>query len=117
MNKNEKFWQLLDKLVEKHRIVVDRPKGSCHPRYEDYIYPLDYGYLDGSHSSDNVEVDVWLGTSSDRRVRGIISSVDILKSDVEVKLLFACTDEEMDLIMQHHNRSENTVGILTARED
>ena len=117
MENKEKFWELMDRLVEKHRIVVDRPKGSRHTRFEDYIYPLDYGYLEGSHSSDNVEVDIWLGTSQDRRVTGIISSVDIMKSDVEVKLLFACTAEEMDTIIKHHNRSELTVGILTVREE
>ena len=42
--KNE-FWRNLDKLVEESEIVIDRPKGSSHPKYPHFIYRVDYGYL------------------------------------------------------------------------
>ena len=37
------FWDVLDRLVEGSEIVVDRPKGSGHPRYPGFTYGLDYG--------------------------------------------------------------------------
>jgi inorganic pyrophosphatase len=39
------FWQALDSLISMSEIVIDRPRGTTHPRYPDFIYPLDYGYL------------------------------------------------------------------------
>jgi len=42
------FWQTFDRLILESEIVIDRPKSSAHPRYPDFIYPLDYGYLKGT---------------------------------------------------------------------
>jgi inorganic pyrophosphatase len=39
------FWRSLDSLVSESRLVIDRPCGTPHPRYPDFMYPLDYGYL------------------------------------------------------------------------
>ena len=33
---NEEFWNALDELVNKSEIVIDRPKGSSHPKYPDF---------------------------------------------------------------------------------
>jgi inorganic pyrophosphatase len=32
------FWSRLDQLVETSEIVVDRPKGTPHPRYPEIVY-------------------------------------------------------------------------------
>jgi inorganic pyrophosphatase len=45
------FWNSIRDLVVNSHIVIDRPKGSRHPRCKDMIDPLDYGYLDGATSS------------------------------------------------------------------
>ena len=34
------FWLALDQLVETSTLVIDRPRGSTHPRYADFQYPL-----------------------------------------------------------------------------
>jgi hypothetical protein len=39
------FWNQVDKIISSSEIVIDRPKGSCHPKYTEAIYPIDYGYL------------------------------------------------------------------------
>ena len=49
---NEEFWMSLDELVNKSEIVIDRPKGSAHPRSPDFIYHVDYGYLKDTASMD-----------------------------------------------------------------
>ena len=42
---NNQFWKALDELVSNSEIVIDRPKGSAHSKYSDFIYKVDYGYL------------------------------------------------------------------------
>ena len=56
------FWSAVDKLVQQSEIIIDRPKGSVHPRYSDFIYEVDYGYLNDTTSMDGGGIDVWLGT-------------------------------------------------------
>ena len=117
MNKHDNdFWDMLDKMVQKYEIKIDRPKGSLHPKYKDYIYPLDYGYLEGTVSSDGAGIDIWVGTSPEKNVTGIISSVDFIKGDSEIKILYACSDEEVKMIYEQHNRSDGMKGILSCRE-
>lgn len=110
------FWEMLDKLFAKYAIEIDRPKGTTHPKYSDYIYPLDYGFLKGTVSSDGAGIDVWVGSSDIKQVNAIISSVDFIKGDSEIKILYACTNEEIELIYKDHNRSEGMKGILNVRE-
>ena len=55
------FWQTLDALVAKSEIIINRPKGSAHPYYANFIYPLDYGYLKGTAAMDG-GVDIWQGS-------------------------------------------------------
>jgi len=109
------FWQALDLLVEEHDLVIDRPAGSAHPRYPDYIYPMDYGYLRGTSSSDGGGIDVWRGTA-DTGVIAIMVTIDMLKRDSEIKILLGCTENEIDLVNLEHNNSEYMKGILIRRE-
>ena len=35
------FWIRLEELLSKSKIVVDRPRGSVHPRYPQIVYELE----------------------------------------------------------------------------
>jgi inorganic pyrophosphatase len=48
--------EYLGKIV---RIVIDRPLGSKHPKY-DMIYPINYGYVPNTISGDGEELDAYL---------------------------------------------------------
>lgn len=50
--RNDDFWKALDELVNNSEIVIDRPKGLAHPKYPDFIYQVDYGYLKNTSSMD-----------------------------------------------------------------
>ncbi|MFC2070673.1 inorganic pyrophosphatase [Chloroflexota bacterium] len=111
------FWERLDNLVSSSEVIIDRPKGSMHPRYPAIVYPLDYGYLKGVSSSDGNELDVWRGSMQDKRLIAVICTVDILKKDAEVKLLIGCTDEEIDTIDSFFNENnEYMSGIIIKRD-
>ena len=110
------FWQALDLLVEEHELVIDRPAGSAHPRYLEYIYPLDYGYLRGTASSDGGGIDVWRG-SSDTGIVAIMVTVDMVKRDSETKILLGCTEEEIEYVRRIYNEHEAMKGIFIRREE
>ena len=109
------FWQALDKLIQGSEIVIDRPKGTKHPKYS-FIYPLDYGYLRGTSSMDGGGIDVWMGSIDSRVCDAIVCTVDLLKRDSEIKLLLGCTEAEKRIIHASHNESEWMKGILVRRE-
>lgn len=111
---NVEFWKALDELVEKSEIVIDRPKGSAHPRYPEFIYEVDYGYLKGTSSMDGDGIDVWVGTA-ERKVDAIICTVDLMKQDSEIKILIGCTEEEKEIVYHTHNDSEYMKGIMVRR--
>ena|GEM_PF-614313 len=110
---NEPFWQTLDTLVAESEIVIDRPKGSVHPRYPNFIYPLDYGYLKDSTSPDGGGIDVWRGSGPAGEIDAIMCTVDLAKRDSEMKILIGCTEDEKAQVYQIHN--EMMKGILIRR--
>ena len=108
------FWEALDLLSDNSEIVIDRPKGSVHPKYPDFVYKIDYGYLKDTSSMDGGGIDVWVG-SGDKKIDAIMCIVDLMKRDSEIKILIGCTEEEKQMVYQTHNETEYMKGILIRR--
>jgi inorganic pyrophosphatase len=81
---NLEFLDYLKHLVDSSQIVIDRPKGSRHPRFSEKEYPVNYGYLQGTTSIDSSGVDIWVGSLGELKVVGILCTVDLLKRDTEL---------------------------------
>ena len=111
----ERFWARLQLLIDSSELVIDRPRGRRHPRFSDLVYPLDYGYLEGTSTVDGEGVDAWVGSLHERRLVGLICTVDLERRDAEIKLLVGCTAEEMQLALRFQNQGR-MAGILVARE-
>ncbi len=114
MQNNDEFWEALDKLVADSEIVIDRPKGTAHPRFPEFIYRVDYGYLKDTSSMDGGGIDVWVG-SGKKEIDAIMCIVDLMKKDSEIKLLIGCTEEEKAIIYKTHNATPLMKGILIRR--
>lgn len=97
------FWESLDRLIRENPLVIDRTRGSTHPRFPDSVYPVDYGYLEGTVSGDGHGIDVWRGSLPVAGVQGILVNIDMLKKDVEVKLIVGCTEDETRIISSYNN--------------
>ncbi len=108
------FWEALDSLVNNSEIVIDRPKGTAHPKYPNFIYKVDYGYLKNTSSMDGAGIDVWVG-SAEKQIDAIMCIVDLMKRDSEIKILIGCTEEEKQLVYQAHNESPYMKGIMIRR--
>ena len=111
---NENFWKALDGLLSDSEIVIDRPRGSAHPRFPDLIYKVDYGYLKDTASMDGSGIDVWVG-SGDKKIDAIMCIVDLMKRDSEIKILVGCTEEEKLEVYKTHNETQYMKGILIRR--
>lgn len=98
IEQDRSFWNELTKLIKTNEIVLDRPKGEPHPRYPKLIYPLDYGYLEGTTAGDGDGIDVWFGSLESKTLTGILCTFDNIKRDAEIKLLIGCTNEDIQVI-------------------
>ena len=81
--------------MRTNAIVVDRPKGTAHPRHPKLIYPFDYGYLANTKAGDGDGINVWIGSLYNKTLTGILCTFDTLKRDAEIKLLMGCTMEDV----------------------
>ena len=115
-NMNSEFQIALDNLVNQSEVVIDRQKGTAHPRYPDLIYKVDYGFLKNTVSMDGGGIDVWVGTDEKKIVDAIMCIVDLKKRDSEIKILIGCTEEEKKLVYKTHNESAYMKGILIRRQ-
>jgi inorganic pyrophosphatase len=114
MGNNEEFFTAFEALVKEDGITIDRPKGSAHARFPDLIYPIDYGYINGTRSQDCQGIDVYCGDGEFLGVGGVICTIDALKKDSEVKILYNCTEENIQTAMKMSNNGPMH-GILVRR--
>lgn len=68
-------------------VTIDRPLGSCHPKYKDLYYPINYGYIEGVIAPDGEEQDAYiLGVDKPLdRFTGKIIAIAHRADDVEEK--------------------------------
>jgi inorganic pyrophosphatase len=109
------LWHVLDQFVETSEIVIDRPKGSPHPRFPQIIYPMDYGYLSNTSGGDGHELDVWVGSIIEKPFDAIVCTADIYKRDAEIKLLLGCTAEEKEII--YHFYKTHGMGVMVIKRE
>lgn len=110
------FWEYLEKITADNEIVIDRPKGTRHPKYNDMVYPVNYGYIKNTKSMDGQGIDIFVGSDNNKKPDAIICVIDMLKKDSEIKVLFCCTESEKVEIYNFLNNSEYMKAIMIKRE-
>lgn len=110
------YWQSLEKLAADHTVIIDRSKGQPHPSVPEMIYPLDYGYLQGTKAADGSGMDVWLGSKGKNHLNGIVLTVDLEKHDAEIKLLLDCTASDIDIILSFYQQHELSAMAVLRKE-
>lgn len=80
--------QMLGEIVT---VIVDRPKGSVHPRYMEMKYSINYGYIEGVIAPDGEEQDAYiLGIDEPvERFTGKVIAVVHRIDDIEDKWIVA----------------------------
>jgi inorganic pyrophosphatase len=109
------FWEYLEKIVESNEIIIDRPKGTRHPKYNDVVYELDYGYIKNTESMDGGGIDVFVGSDNNKKIDTIVCIIDLLKKDSEINILIGCTEDEKIRIYNFLNNSEYMKAIMVKK--
>ncbi|MFE7812879.1 inorganic diphosphatase [Streptomyces sp. NPDC057433] len=87
----------MTEILASSSIVIDRPKGTRHPKIDrEVLYPLDYGYLSDTTSPDGDGIDVFVGSAAGAGIVAVVVTADPVKRDVEIKLLVDCSAEEVE---------------------
>lgn len=86
-------WDEWERLLRTRGVQIDRPRGSDHPRYPGWVYPLDYGFVPGTLAPDEHEVDAFCGSADNG-----LTAVLVVRhgGHEELKLLWNVTKEEAE---------------------
>ncbi|RMF54284.1 MAG: hypothetical protein D6746_14540 [Bacteroidetes bacterium] len=90
-------WSAWEALIRCQGYTLDRPRRASHPRYPEIIYPIDYGYINGTLGTDGEAIDLFVGTV-DLGLVGLLLTHDYRRHDRECKLLYNCSPEEIYLV-------------------
>lgn len=112
---NALFWQKLDTLYLSSKLIIDRPRNTCHYKYSNLVYPVDYGYLTDTSANNQAPIDVFRGSLKSTSVQAMAISADILNKDCEVKLFVGVSPEEEEEIMAFLNQTEFQKAVLIRR--
>jgi len=89
-------YSFLGKTVD---IEIDRPIGTVHPKHDDIIYPINYGYIPGVLGGDGEDLDVYVLGASEPLNKCSVRIVGIVhrRNDVEDKLVGTVNDIELSI--------------------
>ena len=90
-------WTRWERTIRNAGITLDRPRFSRHPHFAEIVYPIDYGFVNGTTGADGAEVDVFVG-HADTGLVGAIVTRDHRKGDEELKLLWNCSATDVYLV-------------------
>jgi inorganic pyrophosphatase len=114
---SDKFWAAIEDLIATSEVVIDRPKGSRHPKVHEAIYPVDYGYLKGTTAADGDGIDIWTGSIRPSVPTAAVCTVDLKKRDAEIKLLLGCSPAEESAILTFLNTGDMAAVLLWRPND
>ncbi len=93
-------------LGKEIEVKIDRPIGTIHPKHNDLVYPINYGYIEGVLGGDGEELDVYILGVNEPLLdfKGKVIAIVHRENDVEDKLV-ACP------IDMCYNRDEVARGV------
>ena len=106
------YWDILSEFIQSNSIVIDREKGTSHPKYADMIYPVDYGFITNTQSMDGSAIDIFIGSEDEQKINGIICVADKVKNDSEIKVVLSCNENEIQTILDFLNRTAHMKAIF-----
>lgn len=81
------------------------------------ICPVDYGFINGTTSMDAKGIDIFSGEEKNKKLNGIICTVDLLKKDSEIKIIYECNQSEINSILNFLNSTNFMRAIFIANQN
>ena len=87
-------------------VQIDRPLGSTHPKWKSLIYPVNYGFVPNTISSDGEELDAY--------ILGVFEPVETFEGKcIAVIHRFREEDDKLIVVPQNRDFSEDAIRALT----
>lgn len=113
---NAYFWQKVDTIYLSSDFVLTQAKDSFHPKYPNLQYPCDYGILKTLSTEKEETISCFKG-SNGKSPDVIVVCADILKKDLEVKILIGVSEQEEEDILHFLNQTDFQKSIVIHRGD
>lgn len=91
--------KLEDMIGQNIKVYVDRPIGSIHPKHNDIIYPINYGYIEEIKAADDEYQDAYV-LGIDEPVTNCVGKIYAVierENDVEDKLIVVTDNKEYSI--------------------
>ncbi len=112
---NAFFWQKIDSIYLSSKFNIAYEKGQAHINFPNLIYPVQYGYLSDLVDEKDLGIAVFKGSANTAKVESLIIAADILKKDIEPKIIVSCTEEEVENILHFLNQTDLQKSIIMKR--
>jgi len=96
----------LEYLGKEVTVIIDRKMGSRHPKHG-FVYPLNYGYLDGVISGDGEDLDAY--------VVGIFEPLEKFSGKV-IAVIIREDEDDPELIVAPEGKDYTDEAILALTE-
>ena len=103
------FWNNLEKILKKSKIIIDYKKGSLFNGYKDIICPVDFGYLK-SDWEDDEQLDIFIGSDKEtKEIDTVLCSMDMINKVSDIKILYQCTKKEKKKLFKIFNKLQGSI--------
>lgn len=92
LENNAYFWQKLDSIYLSGDFKTIYKKGQRHPKYEDLVFPCDYGHVESLFGESQETLRVLKGDGS--KINAIVLRADMIEKAVEVIAVVGLEDEQ-----------------------
>ena len=92
--------------------MTDVPKGTMNNCFPEGPYSFNYGHLENTSSIDKEGIDIYTGSASNKVINAIICTVDLIKRDSEIKILYGCNETETNEIESIYHYFPSMSGLL-----
>lgn len=92
LENNAYFWQKLDAIYLSGDFKTIYKKGTRHPRYEDLVFPCDYGHVETIVGESQETLRVLKGDGN--KINAIVLRADVIEKAVEVIAIVGLEEEE-----------------------
>lgn len=110
---NAYFWQKVDTVFLSSHLKVEHKKGETHTKFQNLIYPTEYGHLEDAGNGDGISV--YLGSKNHNEISAIVVAADVLQKTIDAKLLVGCTEEEIVEVLHFLNQTDYQKTVLIRR--
>ena len=109
------FWQKVNTLFLSSGLTIIRKKGEHHPQFANLIYPVDYGYINETKSTNGHGISLYAGSENRNKITSLVMAVDILGREMDVKVLVGCSLEEEEAVLRYLNQTDYQKTILVRK--